>query len=308
MSRPFTYELVSSAGYCFVMAGVSIFLQYLRTSNKRDLIISSSLMALAVACRPTMIFASILIFVKIIFDIISKKDKYEKIKIGLNVLIPYAIVGILLMIYNYMRFGNIFEFGANYQISVTDFRNFGFNINRVIIGIVTYLFSPLKFISDFPFVISENWLPEYNGFYYSQPIGGGYFVTSIIGMVIILIPFIYKKLKEFNKEMFIFIILNIFLGVFLIIFESNKCGSLGRYMLDFSWLFNISAILIILFLFNKIRNGEIKSIFTRVLLFMILFSCLNNSLVIYSNENNLLNKDNNLKGYYFIDYMFCFWK
>lgn len=290
------------------MAGGSIFFQYLRTSKKRYLIISSSLMALAVACRPTMIFASILIWVKIIFDIKNEKNKYEKIKIGLNTLIPYAVVGILLMIYNYVRFGSIFEFGANYQISVTDFRNFGFNINRVIVGIVTYLFAPLKYVGDFPFVISENWFPEYNGFYYSLPIGGGYFTTSIIGIVIILIPWIYKKLRDFNKEMFVFIIFSIFLGVFLIIFESNKCGSIGRYMLDFAWLFNLSASLIILFLFDRIRSKEVKNICTRVLMFVILFSCMINSLVIYSNENNLLKIDDNLKVYYFINYMFCFWK
>ena len=188
MARPYVYEFVIAAGYCFVTAGVSIFLQYLRTERKKYLLISCTLMSLAVACRPPTLFISIIIFAKLLYDVVQQikiKKLKEIIPVILLSLIPYLIVGILLMIYNYVRFENIFEFGANYQVSVTDFRNFGTNINRILIGLLAYFFSPVNFITEFPFVTSQNWVPEYNGYYFSIGIGGGYFATSIIGIILL---------------------------------------------------------------------------------------------------------------------------
>lgn len=310
MARPHVYEFVIAAGYCFVMAGLYMFFKYLRCNKKRQLFGSCLLMALAVACRPPTLFISIIIFIKLIYDIIQKiKDKKikETIPVITIAIIPYAIIGILLMLYNYIRFENIFEFGANYQVSVTDFRRFGMDINRIFIGLTAYFISPVKVIPTFPFVTSENWLPEYNGYYFSIAVGGGYFATSLIGIVIVLLPWLRKKIKKYNKEMSIFIIITIILGLFIAIFESNKCGSLGRYMMDFIWLFNIVAILLVLFIYKQIKSNEYKKLFIKILMIIILISCIINTLMIYSYEAELLKLSGNIDMYYFIKYMFCFW-
>lgn len=310
MSRPYVYEFVIAAGYCFVMAGVSIFLKYLRTNQKQYLLISCVLMALAVACRPPTLFISIIIFAKLLYDIIQKnKDKQikESIQIILLSTIPYIIVGILIMIYNYIRFETIFEFGANYQVSVTDFRKFGTNINRILIGLSAYFISPVNFITEFPFVTAYNWMPEYNGYYFSIGIGGGYFATSIIGIILLFAPYLLKKIKKCNKEMFSFIVISLILGIAIAIFESNKCGSIGRYMVDFIWLFNISTILLIIFIYNRLKEEEHKKIFMKTLLIIILISSVINTLMIYSYEHRLLKCEENINAYYFIKYMMCFW-
>ena len=310
MSRPYVYEFVIAAGYCFVMAGVSIFLEYLRTQRKSRLLMACILMALAVACRPPTLFISIIIFIKLLYDIIhkiKKKQTREIVPVILIIIIPYLIVGILLMIYNYVRFENIFEFGANYQVSVTDFRKFGTNINRILIGLSTYFISPVSLIPNFPFITAYNWVPEYNGFYYSLPIGGGYFATSIIGLILVFTPYLLKKIRKSNKEMFYLIIINIVLGVFIAIFESNKCGSIGRYMVDFIWLFNIAVILMLLFIYNKIKKEEFRKVFMKILMTVILISCIINLVMIYSYEHSLLKSLENINIYYFIEYMICFW-
>lgn len=310
MSRPYVYEFVIAAGYCFVMAGISIFLEYLRTQKKIYLLISCILMALAVACRPPTLFISIIIFTKLLYDSIQKiksKQTKEIIPLLLLSIIPYLIVGMLLMIYNYIRFENIFEFGANYQVSVTDFRNFGTNINRILIGLTTYFISPVNFIPDFPFITSMNWMPEYNGYYFSIAIGGGYFATSLIGMIILFAPYLLKKIKKSNKEMFSFIVISLVLGLVIAIFESNKCGSIGRYMVDFIWLFNIVTILLILFIYNRLKIEEHRKKLVKTLVIIILISCIINTLMIYSYENRLLKSAENINIYYFMKYMMCFW-
>ena len=311
MSRPWTYEFVISAGYCFVMIGMYEFFKYLRLNRMPYLFLACLFMALSVACRPTCLFASLFIIIKISYDLVKNiQNKTVNVNYMIKLIIcllPYVIVGVSLMAYNYIRFGNIFEFGANYQISVTDFRYFGFNINRVIIGIITFLCSPIKFCLDFPFVFSENFMPEYMGFYYSQPIGGGYLTTSIIGIIILFIPWLWKKIKEHNKEMRFIIAGSIVISFCLIILETNKCGSLGRYMMDFAWMINIAVVLLILLLYSNIKEGNNKILFIKVLMLLIVISCVINTLLIFSNEGHLLKKGHNLTRYYYLKYLFSFW-
>lgn len=164
-----------------------------------------------------------------------------------------------------------------------------------------------KICLDFPFVLSENFMPEYMGFYYSQPIGGGYFTTTIIGIIIIFIPWLWKKIKEHNKQMSIVIAVSIIMSFGLIILETNKCGSIGRYMMDFVWMTNISVVLVILWIFNSIKEEKNKFIFVKILAVLIVISCIINTLLIFSNEGNLLKKGHNLTTYYYIKYLFSFW-
>lgn len=50
----------------------------------------------------------------------KNKDKREIIKLILSLAIPYGVVAILVMGYNYIRFDSILEFGAKYQLTSND--------------------------------------------------------------------------------------------------------------------------------------------------------------------------------------------
>lgn len=311
MSRPYTYELVTAAGYCMVMIGLYNFSEYLKNHERFSLFASSFFMALSVACRPTLLLISIIpcaIWIKEIFEGIKNKQIKKNIINILIIFLPYLLVGISLMIYNYIRFENIFEFGANYQVSVTDFRNFGFDLRRVFIGMVAFLFGPLRFLAKFPFIVSENFIGAYNGYYYSQPVGAGFFVMSILGCVILLLPWITKYLKEYNKQMLYLIYLLIGIATFLMAFAANKTGTLGRYMLDFEWLYTMSSILILLFIYTKIKKEKNKKIFIKIILIVTIISLALNIMVLYSNEGRLLGINKNLNIYYFIKDTVCFLK
>lgn len=47
------------------------------------------------------------------------------------VALPYAVVGALLMAYNYARFENVFEFGQSYQLTVVDQHGYGMVLDRI---------------------------------------------------------------------------------------------------------------------------------------------------------------------------------
>ena len=71
--------------------------------------------------------------------------------------LPYLLVALALMLYNYLRFQNPFEFGQSYQMTVTDQSAYGnifkrFNLIDVLNGLV-YNFISFKTIKEsFPFV------------------------------------------------------------------------------------------------------------------------------------------------------------
>lgn len=98
-----------------------------RNSSTRKTIVYATLAALCGAlvfgCRPTIGFASLVYIPMILYFVrnrFSKWDKTDKWKVVLGFCLPYVIVAILLMTYNYVRFDNPFEFGQSYQLTLVD--------------------------------------------------------------------------------------------------------------------------------------------------------------------------------------------
>ena len=54
---------------------------------------------------------------------------------------PLVVCGGLLMVYNYARFGSVFDFGSTYQITVTDTSQYGFSLGKLFPRALA-LFSP----------------------------------------------------------------------------------------------------------------------------------------------------------------------
>ena len=59
-----------------------------------------------------------IIGIKLLIKFIKGKDIKSIIKLILSIGIPYIVIAILLMTYNYVRFKNVLEFGSSYQLTV----------------------------------------------------------------------------------------------------------------------------------------------------------------------------------------------
>ena len=119
--------------------------------------ISCLSLSLAVACRPTQLLTSIIVLPVIIKTFINNvKEKKDIIKNILAVAVPYVTVGALLMYYNYIRFGNILEFGSSYQLTINDMSNLSNRFMTIGMGIICSLFSGPTFLPNFPFVQYNN--------------------------------------------------------------------------------------------------------------------------------------------------------
>jgi hypothetical protein len=90
-----------------------------------------------------------------------------------------------------------------------------------------------------------------------EDIGGGVMVTSILGFIILFIPKIFKYIKE--KELKIYVILSLGLAFFLILFSSGIGALIGRYMLDFNYLFYFIIVILSLYILKISKNKSLSS-------------------------------------------------
>ena len=264
MHRPSFYEVVSLAAYTHITFGLYLTL----FKNKRlSNFIGYTLLASSVLCRPTALFTSILLLPKIISNI---KQKKWKIIDYLILIIPYLIIGIITMYINYIRFDSIFEFGITYQLTTNNLYNSNFSILNAIFGTYQYLFNKIN-ISLIPFsiesqLINNSIISDIN----IENIGGGIFTTSIIGIIIIFIPIIFKYIKE--KEIKTYIILSLFLTFSLIILSSGIGALIGRYMLDYNYLFYFITVILSLYTINNLKYKHTNKIYMIICLISIIIN------------------------------------
>ena len=271
-----TYNMISIIAYYLIIQGLYYIYKFDKENKDKYLLFGSLSLACSVACRPTMLFITLLIL-----PIIKNKIKLNKknLKRILLFLLPYVIVGITLMIYNYIRFENILEFGFKYQLTVTDSRKYMHNYYNIIIGYYYYLLAPLKLINHFPF-LEEIRLTNYFGFCYNEPIRYS-IMTTIIPIVLFFIPSFYKKIKN-NKSLWSLIRNMLILGLFLIGIETLLAGIVYRYMLDFAFLFNLASIMIIFYIYDEIiKNKEVKKNYCRIISFLMIISFVIQFVLIY---------------------------
>lgn len=87
--------------------------------------------ALVFGCRPPIGLSNIVV-IPLLFVFLKEHTVSIKL-VGKLVLAatPYLLVATGLMIYNYVRFDNPFEFGQAYQLTVTDQSNYSFSLNGI---------------------------------------------------------------------------------------------------------------------------------------------------------------------------------
>lgn len=252
MYRPSFYELASLAAYFHIILGLYL---TLFSDNKIKNLIGYTSLALAVLCRPTSLLCSILVIPKLFNKMKNKKLKLLDIIV---LVIPYLIVGITTMYLNYVRFGSIFEFGISYQLTTNNLYNYSFSLINSLYGTFVYFFGKISIIYPFRLLGTNGNIPIITDFYI-ETIGGGIITTSIIGLIIFFIPIIFKQIKE--KELKIYIILALTIGISMIILSSGIGSLIGRYMLDFNYLFYFIIVILSLYVLNILKKEKYNKLY-----------------------------------------------
>lgn len=271
--RPDMYTVPIIIGLGFGLLGIWIFL-CIEKKDKHSLllvVIGSLCMAMTAGCRPQLFLMAlfpVLFFHKRIFSIKYLKTR-EGIKESMAFLIPMFTIACLLMYYNFIRFGSVFDFGANYNLTFNDMRNRGLVLERIPLGIFAYLFAPIKLILDFPFTEANYFSTNYLGVTISEATYGGIFAVNLF---VWLGPMLIFLRKNFKRNMIMdAAFLCMAVGVGIVVIDTEMSGILMRYFNDFSIFFLFTAFLAWLLFYKKAR-GEIvrKCLHTFLVLCLIL--------------------------------------
>ena len=157
------------------------------------------------------------------------------------VLVPALVVVVPLLAYNVARFGSVLDFGSSYQMTVTDMTNYHQPFANFLLTCGYYLFLPLRFTDQFPFLaVSPTPLPSW-GFTEAMP--GGLFTTVPLAIAALAQPFLRRRMHRSGRaNMWGMLTACLILGLLTIALDSRLGGLGWRYIADFGWLFALAAL------------------------------------------------------------------
>lgn len=237
----------------FVLWGISGILKATQAKGKTKyflLIISAFFMALVAGCRPQFLVASFLL-IPLLWNEVFANGKLKKsgYKIILCIIIPYLIVAIGIMYYNYARFQSVFDFGAKYNLTYDDMTHRGFDIDRIFPSIYTYLLQPLVLKASFPFVGYTDFTPVYHGEITNEATyGGSIFWCPILFLTIY---YLFNKKYQINSKVKICAVLCLIFTLLIIIVDGQMAGINYRYTLDYMGFLIVPAFVVIFDVFSR---------------------------------------------------------
>lgn len=237
MNAPALYCTAISSAVCFAIWSLicylcAVFLDMKYSGRIAFAIFGALFGAFVFGCRPTIGIANI-IAIPLCYIFIKRNVKCKKDAAGLLcVFLPYIMVGAGLMLYNYVRFGDVFEFGQRYQLTVTNQQSLGrdtLSIQWVVTSVKNFLFERQKGITQyFPFV-------KLQGAILNFPI-------LIMGFVTLFFPRSWKRL---GQEKIVSVKIGLWISVIVISLLDTIMSPviLERYHMDIYWLLCIDCML-----------------------------------------------------------------
>ena len=259
--RPDLYSIPIIYALFFSLLGILSFLKAIQSNEDKlsikYLFIGSLSTALIAGCRPQIFIVfiiDILILRKYIFSLKYLKSK-NGIRSAIAVMIPMIVVAALLMIYNYKRFENPFDFGAFYNLTFNDMRNRGWVWDRIPYGSVIYLFRPVELSPTYPFFNNIYINTAYMGETIQETTYGGLIWACPVSLFC-LMPFLFRKKYGKNNTLKILSIAALLCGLIIMVFDTVNSGILARYFFDFAFLIMLSAIMAV---WGILRKYSIES-------------------------------------------------
>ncbi len=196
--------------------------------------IGALLGALVFGCRPPIGLANILVIPMLIVFLKQRKFTLKLLgKLALAAL-PYAIVAVALMLYNYVRFDNPFEFGQSYQLTVADQSQYRIALDtativRLINDTLSTLFKTSDISATFPYLRASS-------VFFNFPIlllCMGMFKTSVF--------------KSMQQKKLLPLMISLILTVLIIIAVDIMWSPylLERYRMDIYFLMGIGCFIVI---------------------------------------------------------------
>ncbi len=203
------YTLPGAAGSCFLY--LCLWAGFEACNRKKAVwkyiffAVSGIAFVLCVASRPTRALSALILAPAFLGIIFSKELKIkEKISQAASFMVP-VIAGVAgIMAYNYARFDSPFEFGAVYQLTVSDVHANVTTLSSLPYAIIYYFFQPFEMMKVFPFFKSS--YTEISGFgrYIYGDSSHGALMYPLIFAGVAILPFFLYQFRRKKGTKFIY--------------------------------------------------------------------------------------------------------
>lgn len=227
-----------------------------RTSERAGkwYLLGSLCMALVVACRPQFLVFSLLAFPLFWRKFVT--SRYITTPKGIRefacLILPYLVVAIGIMGYNYARFGSPTNFGANYNLTLNDMTQRGIVSGRFLPALFAYFLQTPSTDGVFPWLLPAPFATTYVGQTIKEVTFGGIFVC----LPMLWVLFFAWRLLNFRvnqratRTVAGVILLMIIAGFVVALLDAQMAGILQRYYADFTFLF-LAAVVLLCFIANE---------------------------------------------------------
>lgn len=245
---PALYTTASSAGLCFEIWSLFFFAKAVwdTVDVKKSIFFAfwgSLSGALTFGCRPPIALANLLVIPLLVIFLKEREIDRRLIRKLMLASSPYIVVGILLMMYNYVRFENPFEFGQAYQLTVVDQSNYGSITKESLIrawnGLLSNFISYTPLSDTFPYI-------SLNGALVNFPI----FLFSVYGLSQ---KNVRKGLKRAKLLSFVKILL--FMPIVITLIDALWAPTVyERSRIDIYWLMGLLCFLVAGFVYRDLSD------------------------------------------------------
>lgn len=222
----------------------------------------SLLLSLIAGARPQVLlvlFTAIPLFWNAVFKD-RKLFSKNSVKQSLCFVLPVIFFALFMFWYNYARFGSIFDFGANYNLTTNDMTARGFMPGRLMQGIFSYILQPMAFEGKFPYLISPSGATGFMGATISEGSYGGIVFQAPVIFILLILPKLKAELKE--KQLFAVTLMLIAFAFIIAGMDSVMAGILSRYAVDLDWMLILAAVIVVLAAYNQYRDREYWTLFS----------------------------------------------
>lgn len=256
---PSMYFLPEAMGLALVVWGLGLWVGGTSQGviERGKVTLGAVLVALTLATRPQMVLAAVFGLL-LLWPFLKGSRSHaaargEALSAFRMALVPFFVVGVAVLAYNFLRFGSPFDFGANYNLTTNDMVHRGFHADRIPFGLYAYLFQPPVLGSQFPFLQKAYLDPAYQGITIYEPMYGGYFFLYPMTLVILALPRVKRGLQD--KGLFVPLLVALGVALTLCIFDLQGAGILMRYVCDFGIYLAFAAALVFLELV-QVRSSQ----------------------------------------------------
>jgi hypothetical protein len=183
VARPKVYEACLAAGQCFLFCGLAMAFWGLVRPSRRTLkfVLAGTLWGLAIGSRVTMVIPVPFLILTTALIVWLRVDRSTP-RLLANLLAlgtPAAMALGAYALYNYARFDSFTEFGTTWQASLQKFVT---SPVFIIPNVYSYLFAPVSWSCEFPFVMAKPGRPLASWIYWPRD----YAVFELVGGILLL--------------------------------------------------------------------------------------------------------------------------